>query len=183
MLGASWVDEHSIAAPEAQHNQLLHALLLAADRSSVGVLCGFQRLAPAVVTARLEMEHLTAITEPALLRRQRRQAGTVRDVPRELLRPPLAPIPFGAPGRQSSPDSGILGLAAPAHPDGQTEAAGLVDHVQELEPAAVGPGIELEVHSPHLVGMLGSVAPHRAVGGACPLSLPGSGALKPLLPA
>jgi len=51
MLGASWVDEHSIAGPAAQHNQLLHALLLAADRSSVGVLCGFQRLRPLAAVA------------------------------------------------------------------------------------------------------------------------------------
>jgi hypothetical protein len=44
MLGASLVDEHSIATPAAQHNQLLNALLLAADRSKVGVLCGLQQL-------------------------------------------------------------------------------------------------------------------------------------------
>jgi len=31
----------------------------------------------------------------------------------------------------------------------------LVDHVQELESAATSGGIELEVHGPHLVGMLG----------------------------
>jgi hypothetical protein len=36
----------------------------------------------------------------------------------------------------------------------------LVDHVQELEPAAVGRGVELEVHGPHLVGMLSPVASH-----------------------
>ena len=40
MLGASLVDEHSIAALAAQHNQLLNALLLAAERSKVGLLCG-----------------------------------------------------------------------------------------------------------------------------------------------
>ncbi len=34
----------------------------------------------------------------------------------------------------------ILGLAAPPHPDGQAEAAVRVDHVQELEPAAVSGG-------------------------------------------
>jgi hypothetical protein len=43
MLGASWVDEHSIAELAAQHNQLLNALLLAADQSKVGLLCGLQR--------------------------------------------------------------------------------------------------------------------------------------------
>jgi hypothetical protein len=58
----------------------------------------------------------------------------------------------------------------------------LVDHVQELEPAAVGRGIELEIHGPHLMGMLSPVTPHRAVGWPCPLSLPGSGPLEPLLP-
>ena len=51
MLGASWVDEHSIAAPAAQHNQLLNALLLAADRSKVGLLCGLQQLRPCAVVA------------------------------------------------------------------------------------------------------------------------------------
>jgi hypothetical protein len=30
----------------------------------------------------------------------------------------------------------------------------LIDHVQELVSAAVGRGIELEIHGPHLVGML-----------------------------
>jgi hypothetical protein len=52
------------------------------------------------------MEHLAAIAEPALLRRQRRPAGTVRDVHRELLRPPPAPIPADGSCRQSSPGSG-----------------------------------------------------------------------------
>ena len=47
MLGASWVDEHSIVELAAEHNQLLNALLLAADRSKVGLLCGLQQLRPA----------------------------------------------------------------------------------------------------------------------------------------
>jgi hypothetical protein len=47
MLGASWVDEHSIAEPVAQHNRPLHALPLAADRSRMKMLCGLQRLRPA----------------------------------------------------------------------------------------------------------------------------------------
>ncbi len=46
MLGASWVDGHSIAALAAQHNQLLNALLLAAERNKVGLLCGMQQLRP-----------------------------------------------------------------------------------------------------------------------------------------
>jgi hypothetical protein len=54
----------------------------------------------------------------------------------------------------------ILGLAAPAHPDRQAEAAVLVDHIQELESAAISCGVELEVHDPDLVGMLGTVTPH-----------------------
>jgi len=35
----------------------------------------------------------------------------------------------------------------------------LVDHVQELESAAIGRRIELEVHGPDLEGMLGTVTP------------------------
>jgi hypothetical protein len=42
----------------------------------------------------------------------------------------------------------------------QAEAAVLVDHIQELESAAISCGVELEVHGPHLVGMLGTVTPH-----------------------
>jgi hypothetical protein len=53
----------------------------------------------------------------------------------------------------------ILGLASPAHAGCQAEAAVLVDHVQELESAAIRRGVELEVHGPDLVGMLGSVTP------------------------
>ena len=148
MLGASFVDEHSIAALAAQRNQLLNALLLGADRCrlTIGatwncfVACSssgpaqwwrrplrranlhagsallsseidrlishqlpamfeqrwlpsghylskshLKRLAPAVVAPRLEVQHLTAIADPALLRRQRRSAGTVRDFHLELL--------------------------------------------------------------------------------------------------
>jgi len=51
MLGASWVDEHSIAELTAEHNQLLNALLLAADRSKVRLLCGLQQLRPCAVVA------------------------------------------------------------------------------------------------------------------------------------
>jgi hypothetical protein len=76
----------------------------------------------------------------------------------------------------------VLGLAAPAHPDGQTETAVLVDHVQELEPAGVSRGIEPEVHGPHLMGMFSSVTPHGTVRRSGSLALPGSGPLKPLLP-
>jgi hypothetical protein len=36
----------------------------------------------------------------------------------------------------------------------------LVDQVQELESAAVGRGVELEIHGPHLVRMFGPVPPH-----------------------
>jgi len=46
MLGASLVDGHSIAGLAAQHNQLLNALLLAAERNKVGLLCGMQQLRP-----------------------------------------------------------------------------------------------------------------------------------------
>jgi hypothetical protein len=51
MLGASWVDGHSIAALTAQHNQLLNALLLAAERNKVGLLCGMQQLRPCALVA------------------------------------------------------------------------------------------------------------------------------------
>jgi len=69
-----------------------------------------------------------------------------------------------------------------SHPDRQAEAAVLVDHVEELEPAAISGGVELEVHGPHLVGMLGPATPHRAVRRPCPLALPRSGPLQTLLP-
>jgi len=51
MLGASLVDGHSIAALAAQHNQLLNALLLAAERNKVVLLCGMQQLRPCAVVA------------------------------------------------------------------------------------------------------------------------------------
>jgi hypothetical protein len=46
MLGASWVDEHSIAELAAEHNQLLNALPPAANGSKVELLCGLQQLRP-----------------------------------------------------------------------------------------------------------------------------------------
>ena len=58
----------------------------------------------------------------------------------------------------------------------------LIDHVQELESAAVGGGVELEIHGPHLVGMLSPVTSHRTICRPCPLSLPGSGPLQAFLP-
>ena len=76
----------------------------------------------------------------------------------------------------------VFDLAAPAHPDGQAETTVLVDHVEELEPPADGRGVELEVHAPGLVRVLGLVTPHRVVIRACPLLLAGGGRLKPLLP-
>ncbi len=75
----------------------------------------------------------------------------------------------------------VFGLAAPAHPNGQAEAAVLVDHVEKLEPAAIGGGVELEVHGPDLVRVFGLVTPHRAVGRTSPLLLPGSRPLQTLL--
>jgi len=58
-----------------------------------------------------------------------------------------------------------------------------VYHFQELEPAAIGRGVELVVHGPHLVRMLRSVTAHLANGWLCPLSLPGSRPLQAFLPA
>jgi hypothetical protein len=54
----------------------------------------------------------------------------------------------------------VFGLAVLSYPDGQAEAAVLVDHVQELEAVHISSGIELEVRGPHLVGVLSLVAPH-----------------------
>ncbi len=75
----------------------------------------------------------------------------------------------------------VSGLASPAHPEGQAETAVLVDHVEELEPAAVSGGVELEVHRPDLVRVLSLVTSHRAVSRACPLLLAGGGPLEALL--
>ena len=68
-----------------------------------------------------------------------------------------------------------------AHPDGQAKAAVLVDQVQELEAPAISGHVELEIHVPHLVGILSPVASHRSVCGACPLSPPGSRPLQAFL--
>ncbi len=57
----------------------------------------------------------------------------------------------------------------------------LVDHVEKLEPAAIGGGVELEVHGPDLVRVLGLPTPHRAVGRTSPLLLAGSRTLQNLL--
>lgn len=76
----------------------------------------------------------------------------------------------------------ILGLTAPAHTNGQAKAPVLIDHVQKLEPPTIDGGVELEVHRPHLVRVLGPVTPHRNICGPCPLSLPGSGPLQAFLP-
>ena len=37
----------------------------------------------------------------------------------------------------------------------------LVDQLEDLEPPAIGGGIELEAHGPHLIGMFSLVALHR----------------------
>ena len=57
----------------------------------------------------------------------------------------------------------------------------LIDHVQEFESAAVSFEMDLEIDSPHLLGMLSPLTPHRAIGGPCPLSLRRCGSLQPLL--
>jgi hypothetical protein len=41
----------------------------------------------------------------------------------------------------------VLGLAAPAHPDGQTEAAVFIDHVEELERPPISAGFGLKVRT------------------------------------
>jgi len=75
----------------------------------------------------------------------------------------------------------LFGFVAPAHPDGQAETALLVDHAEELEPPAIGGGVELEVHRPYLVRVLSLVTSHRDVSRACPLLLLGGGPLQALL--
>ena len=53
-----------------------------------------------------------------------------------------------------------------------------VDHFEELQPPPIGGGIELEVHGPDLVRVLGLVTPHGAVSQACPLLLSRGGPLQ-----
>ena len=66
-----------------------------------------QALAPAVVAAWLEMEHLAAIAEPALLGGKLRTLA-ITDV-HGRFRPPPAPSPAVGSGRRSSPGNGWLG--------------------------------------------------------------------------
>ncbi len=73
----------------------------------------------------------------------------------------------------------VVGLEAPAHPYGQAEGAVLVDHVEVLQAPPIGGGIELEVHGPELVRVLGLVTPHGAVSQACPLLDSRGGPLQP----
>jgi hypothetical protein len=75
----------------------------------------------------------------------------------------------------------LLCFAAPAHPDGLADTDVFVAHLQELESADIGRGVELEVHAPHLVRVLGLVTPHRAVSHACHLVLSRGGPLQALL--
>jgi len=82
-----------------------------------------------------------------------------------------------------------LDLQAPAHLDGQAETAVLVDHVEELEPPAIGGGVELEVqllrrspratHRPGAGAQPVDVAPSRLPG--VPSSACGGGPLQALL--
>jgi hypothetical protein len=76
----------------------------------------------------------------------------------------------------------VPGHAPPAHPDRQAEEAVLVDHVQEFEPSAIGGSVELDIHGPFLVGMLGPVISHRAIRQPCTLPLPRRGPLQTLFP-
>ena len=57
----------------------------------------------------------------------------------------------------------------------------LVDHVQELEPAAVSGGDELDIHGTDLIRMFGLVATHLAISRPGPLLPAGSRALHPFL--
>ncbi len=60
-------------------------------------------------------------------------------------------------------------------------AAVLVDHVEELEAPSIGGGVELKVHGPDLVRMLGLMTTYEAVSRPGPLLFAGSRALEPLL--
>lgn len=71
--------------------------------------------------------------------------------------------------------------AAQSHQDGQAGAAVLVDHVEELEAPSIGGGVELKVHGPDLVRMLGRLTTYEAVSRPGPLLFAGSRALEPLL--
>jgi hypothetical protein len=57
----------------------------------------------------------------------------------------------------------------------------LIDHVQELESAAIGGSAELEVHLQHLVGPLKPATPHLTDCGSFPHSLLRSGPLHSFL--
>ena len=59
----------------------------------------------------------------------------------------------------------VLGCTAPSNPERQAQTAVFVDHVQEPEPAAVSRGVELEIHRPDLMRVLGLVPTHRGIGG------------------
>lgn len=76
----------------------------------------------------------------------------------------------------------IPGQAAPAEPNGQTETAVLIDHIRNLEPAAIGCCDDLEVPGPNPVGLFGAMAPDQAVNGPCSRARPGRGPLQSLLP-
>ncbi len=75
----------------------------------------------------------------------------------------------------------VLCSAVPAHPDGHAETAVLVDHIDELEPPAIGGRVEPEVPDPDLVWALGLVTPHRPVNRGCPFLLTGGWPLQALL--
>ncbi len=76
----------------------------------------------------------------------------------------------------------VLGFAAPSDPDGEAEAAVLIDHFQDFETTAISSGVELEIHGSHLMRVLGLMATHSAVCRPGPLLLAGSGALEPFSP-
>ena len=69
----------------------------------------------------------------------------------------------------------ILGLATQTRADLQAQTAVLINHVQKLQPSAIGGGIKLEVHGPDLMQAFGLMAPNGAVGRTSQLLLSGSG--------
>jgi hypothetical protein len=71
--------------------------------------------------------------------------------------------------------------AALTRPDRLSEAAVLIDHVQELDTAAIGGGVELEEHRAQLWWILSPVPPQRTPAGTCPLLFPWSRSLQAFL--
>jgi len=76
----------------------------------------------------------------------------------------------------------VLGFTAPTDTDRQAEPTVLFYHFEELYSPRIDGGVELEVHGPHLVRVLGLVTPLLAISGPGTFLLARSRALEFLLP-